>query len=220
MNKYTLSAQKRQIVGRKVKSLRKEGILPVSLYGKDIASMSLQTDLKKFKEIERKVGESGLVYLKVDSQEFPTLIANLQSDPVSGQPLHADFHKVNLKESVTARVPIEIVGIPPAVTENQGILIQPLSEVEVVALPTDLPEKITVDVATLSQVDQAIFVKDLQINPKVKIIDAADEIVVKIAPLAKEEKVEAPPPEEIPTDQAIPAEAASPADTSPAPQPD
>ncbi len=196
MSKHTLAASPRILTGRKVKNLRKDGFVPANVYGKDVKSLSVQVNAKDFIKLEKEVGETGLVYLNVDGSERPVLITNVQLHPVSGLPLHADLHQVNLKVAISAPVPIELIGEPIAVSEGKGILIQPLSEVEVEALPTDLPEKLELDVAGLSEVDQSLQVKDIKTPANVKILTDSEEMVAKIAPLAAEEVQAAPAPAE------------------------
>ena len=210
--KITLKVEKRKITGRKVKKLRREGILPGNIYGRKIKSLAVQVPLKDFLPVYQKVGETGIVEVKVAGEDKirPSLIHNVQFDPVSDQPLHADFHQVSLTEKITASIPVEIVGKSPAVEQKIGVLIQPLNEVEVEALPTELPDQFTVDISSLKEVDQTITVGDLKPSPGVKILTSPKEILVKINPPAKEEEV-APPP---PTEEAPPAGA--PAEEKPA----
>ena len=199
--KIKLTVEKRKITGRKVKKLRKEGILPANIYGGKIKSLAVQVPLKDFLPIYQKVGETGVVEVKVVGEDKirPSLIHNVQFDPVSGQPLHADFHQVSLTEKITATIPVEIVGKSPAVEQKIGVLIQPLNEVEVEALPTELPDQFTVDISSLKEVDQAITVGDLKPPTGVKILTSPKEILVKINPPTKEEEVGPPPPaEEVP----------------------
>lgn len=195
MAKYTLTAQPRDITGRKVKKLRKDGLLPASIYGKDVKSQSVQVNQKEFIKLEKQVGETGLVYLDLGGEDRPVLISQVQFHPISGLPLHADFHQVNLKEAITANVPVELVGEPSAVAEVKGILIQPLAEIEVEALPTDLPEKFEIEVSGLAEVDQSVLVKDLKVDSKVKVLSDPDQIIAKISPLEAEETAPAPVPE-------------------------
>ncbi len=210
MNKHLLSAQKRLLLGRKTKSLRKQGILPGSVFGKDVTSVAISVDLKEFLKLEKEVGETGLIYLdiKEDSQR-PVLIRNIQFHPVSETPLHVDFQQVNLKEAITARVPVILTGESAATISGQGILIQLLSEIEVEALPTDLPEKIELDISSLTQVDQALHVKDLKVDSKIKILTDLEEIIAKVNPLAKEEVVEAPTTTEEQTPAPVEGEASA-----------
>jgi large subunit ribosomal protein L25 len=193
----SLTAKSRKILGRKVKKLRKEGLLPANLYGKKIKSQALELSEADFLKIYKQEGETGLIDLKIDSQVHPVLVHNLQIHPVTDEPLHVDFREVSLTEKTTVEVPIEIRGEAPAVEQKRGILIQPLNEVEVEALPADLPDEILVDVSKLTEVGQAITVADLVYDKeKVKALADNSEIVVKINPL-EEEEVAPPPAEEV-----------------------
>ncbi len=195
MSRLSLSANKREITGRKVKKLRREGILPANLYGQKTKSLSLQLPLKEFQKVYGETGESSLVDLVVDKVTHPVLIHGVQTGPVSDVPLPADFHEVSLTEKTTAMIPIELVGESPAVVQQVGILIQPLGEVEVEALPQDLPEKLTVDVSGLVEVGSSLTVNQIKTNEKITLKASPDEVVAKIDELAKEEEI-APPPAE------------------------
>ena len=196
MDKITLKADKRKLLGRKVKSLRRDGILPGNVYGKKEKSLAIQVELKEFKKVFDKAGETGLLDLQVEKTSKPVLIDNVQEDPVTNQFLHVDFRQVDLKEKITAEVPIEIVGESSAEKQGLGTLVQQIDEIEVEALPTDFPDKFEIDVTKLEDVDMALFVKDLTYDKKkIRIISGLEEIIVKIEPLREEEQ-EAPPPVE------------------------
>jgi len=196
--KHQLKVEKRKTLGRQVKKLRRKGILPANIYGKKVKSLAVQLDLKDFLPIYQEVGETGIVELKVkgEAKVRPVLIHNLQIDPVWDKPLHADFYQVNLKEKVTSNIPIETVGESVIVNQKEGILIQPLTEVEVEALPGSLPDKFEVDISSLKKIGDAITVDDLKPPTGVKVLAAAGEILVKIEPLTKEE-VKAPSEEKV-----------------------
>jgi len=193
--KLKLAVEKRKLTGRQVKKLRQEGILPANIFGKKIKSQAVQVSLKDFLPVWEKAGETGLVEIKVTGEDKvrPILLHNLQLDAVTDKPLHADFYQVDLKEKITSEIPVELIGEAPAVIQKVGILIQPLSEVEVEALPTDLPDQFTVDISKLEKIDDAITVAVLKAPAGVKILTSPKQILVKIEPLAKEEVV-APPP--------------------------
>jgi large subunit ribosomal protein L25 len=184
-----LTVEPRKITGRKVKKLRRAGLIPANIYGKAIKSQLVQVWEKEFGPIFQTAGETGLVQLKSKDEEKPrpVLIHHVQSDPVSDKPLHIDFHQVDLKETLTAKVPIELIGAAPAAVQGLGILIQPIAEVEVEALPTDLPEKFTVEVTKLVEVGAAIKVGELKAPAGVKILTDTEGLLVKIDELAKEE---------------------------------
>jgi len=187
MDKISLNAQKRTILGRKIKKLRKEGMLPANIYGKKVKSQAVTVKFSDFESVFKKAGETGLVDLTIDKDVRPVLIQNVQYDPVSDRILHADFYQVDLKEKVTAKVPVELSGTAKAVANKVGVLLTLLDEVEVEALPRDLPEKIVVMVDDLSLVDQVIKVSDLKVDSQVKILTPTDREVVKVAPLVSKE---------------------------------
>lgn len=200
--KPKLKAEKRKVSGRKVRKLRREGILPANIYGKKVKSQAVKLDLRTFLPVYQEAGETGIVNLtlKGETKTRPVLIHNVQLDPVTDQPLHADFYQVDLKKKVTTEVPIELVGESPAVKEKIGILIQPLTEVEVEALPAELPDKLEVDITGLKEVDDAVIVGDVKVPKGVKVLTGGKQILAKIEPPAKEEEV-APPPEEVPAEE-------------------
>ncbi len=221
MDKIILKAGLRKAIGRKVKLLRKEGVLPANIYGKNIKSESIQISLSDFNDVYKKAGETGLIYLQIEEgkkkEEKPALVANIQKDPVSDLLLHIDFHQVSLKEKVEAKVPVELIGESPAEKQSIGTVVQYLNEIEVEALPTDLPEKFEVDISTLSEVDQMVSVKQLTYDKsKIEVKTEPEEIIVKVEPPQKEEVV-APPAEEVPLEGesvvaeggAVPAEEAT-----------
>lgn len=190
MVSYKLKAHIRKTLGRKVKNLRNQGILPANIYGKKIKSQAVQVDLKDFLAVFNKTGETGLIQLDLEGKNLPILIHNVSYHVVDSQPLHADFYQVDLKEKVIAEVPLEIIGEPQAVKEKLGVLLNILSEIEVEALPTDLPDKIEVAVDNLKNVDDAVKVADLKVDDKVKILTDGNLEIVKIAPLVSKEAEE------------------------------
>ncbi len=194
----TLKAEERRIFGRKVKRLRAQGWLPASVYGRKIKSQSIQVKKDDLESIYKKVGETGLLKLLLGKEEKPVLIHNLQKDPVSDELLHVDFLQVDLKEKVTTTVPVEFVGESPAEKSGIGTVVQETKEVEVEALPVDLPERFIVDISTLSEVDQLIKVGDLKYDKeKIEIKTPKERIIVKVEPPQKEEVVSPPPQEEV-----------------------
>ncbi len=195
VKKPQLKAEKRKTTGKKVKQLRRKGILPANVYGKGIASLAVQVDLKEMKQVFSDRGETGLVDLVLKNEKSPrvVLMKNPQINPISDEIIHLDFYQVNLKEKVTANIPIEFEGESPAAKKNEGILVRTRDDIEVEALPTDLPEKFVIDLSVLKKVDDAITVADLEVNSKkVEVKLDPSQIIVKIEAPAKEEVVEAP----------------------------
>ena len=213
MNKTTLEAKVRKITGRKVKTLRKEGLIPANIYGKKVKSQAIQVMALDFKKAYEEAGETGLISLKVQgekgkAEDRAVLVSNVQIDPLSDAAVHVDFRQVDLKEKVTASVPVELVGESPAEKGSLGTVVQYIDEIEVEALPTDLPEKFEVDASGLTEVDQAVFVSDLKYDKaKVEIKNDSGEIIVKVEPPQKEEVVAAPVTEEVPVEGEAPKEA-------------
>lgn len=200
-DKLKLKLEPRKTLGRKVKALRHQGLLPGNIYGKGVKSLSVQTSLKEFSSVFSKAGETNIIELDVakETKVRPALIHQVMVDPVSGQFLHADFHQVDLSQTVKVAVPIELTGEAPAVQQG-GVLVQLLNEVEVEALPNDLPDKFTVDVSKLTEMNQGITLKELKAGDKVKLmVESLDELVVKIDQPTKEE-VAPPPAEEVPAE--------------------
>ena len=187
MTHEKLKVEKREITGKQVKKLRREGILPANVYGKDFASTSVQVALASFKEVFSKAHETSLVDLELGGETLPVLIHNVQIDAKKQEIVHADFYKVNLKEKVTANIPVIGIGEPQAVAEKKGILLHQLLELEVEALPTDLPEKIEVNVETLKDVDEQILVSDLKLSAGVTILTEVSQIVFRIGELVTKE---------------------------------
>lgn len=193
MQGHKLTVQKRNLTGRKVKKLRKEGIIPGNIFGKGVKSLSVQVGKKDFFPVLKKAGETGIVELSVEGEsgKRPILITNVQYGPASGFILHADFHQVDLKEKVTAKVPLAIAGESPAVRDQLGALLTPVDEIEVEALPMDLPEEIAVDIGGLAELDQELKVKDLSVDTGKVTIKADPELVIaKIGPLISKEAEE------------------------------
>lgn len=188
-----LQAQKRNLMGRKVKTLRREGMLPANIFGKKIKSVAIQVMMQDFSKVYEEAGETNLISLKVanEKQARPVLATNLQKDPVTDTVIHVDFREVDLSQKVTVAVPIEIVGESPAVKEKGAVLLRLLDEIEVEALPKDLPDKITIDISGLTEFDQGITVKDLKVAKEVAVLADPQESVVMVQEPKKEE--EAPP---------------------------
>jgi len=184
-----LSAAVRTITGKKVKQLRKQGIIPATIYGQEMTPMSVQFVEKEINSVFDHVGESGLVDLMLEGKKLPILFRNPQYHPVMGTLTHIDCFKVNLKEKINAFVPIEFIGESAAVKAGK-VLVEVVNEVEVEALPTDLPEKIEVDLAALETIDSEVTIADLIVDrTKVEIKNDPEQVVIKV----EEPKVEEEP---------------------------
>lgn len=206
MNKQVLNAEERKITGRKVKTLRAAGLIPANIFGKKIDSKAVQVKRHEFEEVYKEAGETGLIELTLSSEKRPVLVHDIQLNPKTDEVLHVDFLQVDLKEKVEAEVPVELTGESPAEKQSIGTVVQYVNEVKVEALPTDLPEKFEVDTTELTEVDQAVYIKDIKIDrTKVEIKNDPEEIVVKVEPPQK--IVEEAPP--VPAEGEVPAEGAA-----------
>lgn len=186
-----LQVQKREILGKKVKALRQQGFLPAELYGHKVGNEHVSVSKKDFKKIFEEVGESTIVNLILDGQKIPVLIYGLQSDNLTGEVSHVDFLAVKMDEKIKTGVELEFTGEAPAVKEKGGVLVKAMQEVEVEALPGDLPRNIEVSLAALAEIGQSICVGDLKVSDKVKVLTDAETVVATITELV-EEKEEAP----------------------------
>lgn len=189
MSKNIFKVSKRKVIGRKVKTLRSEGLSPANIFGSKIPSVNISIDSKTFLKLYSSVGESSLIYLKLDDEkeDRPVFIREVSTHPVTGKLLHVSFNQVNLKEKVSAPVPIELTGESPAEKEKLGILVQQLDELDIKALPADMPEHIQIDVSNLSEVGSNIKVSDLNLDSKLEIETDSDTTIVQIEALAREE---------------------------------
>lgn len=197
MTTFELSASKRTVFGRKTKQLRKQGIIPANIFGKKIESMAIELEKNNLLDTMRKAGETGLIHLKIkgDDKVHPVLVSGYAQHPVTDEMLHVDFHEVDLKQKTTATVPLKTVGESEAVKSGM-VLVMFKNELEVEALPTDLPDSIEVDISGLTEVGMFIHAKDLKYDrSKVTVEMADEEPIATIQEPAKEEVIEAAPVE-------------------------
>ena len=194
----SLSAEIRKDFGKKVKNLRKKGILPGVLYGPKIDNRLLEIDLKEFEKIYKEAGESSLISLEIDKKKFLVLIHEVKLDSLTEKPIHVDFYQPRLEEEVIAGVPLVFEGEAGAVKDLGGTLVKNISEVEVKALPQNLPHEIKVNIDRLKTFEDNILIKDLIISEEVKILKEPKEVVVAVSPPEKvEEELEKPIEEKV-----------------------
>jgi large subunit ribosomal protein L25 len=196
MDKIELVAHKRDLLGKKVRFLRREGVTPVNLYGHGLESTSLQIETPALKKALAQAGRTSLVHLKVGSAKRPhiAIVRGIQRDPVKGELLHVDFYQVRMDEKLKIAVPLVLMGKAPAVKDLGGILVQEMGSIEVECLPANMPHSIEADISGLVQLDQAVHVKDLHVGDGVTILADPGKVVAKIARLRVEvvEAVAAP----------------------------
>jgi len=188
-----LMAEKRTVLGKQVKQLRRQRQVPGVIYGHGFNPVPLQFEEHSLRRVLSRVGGSQLVSIKIkgEKQAKMALVREVQRDPIRRTLLHVDFYHVKMTERLTAEVPLEIVGESPVVEAGEGILLQGLSTVEIECLPGDLVDAIEVDLSDLTKVDQALYVRDLAVPAGIDTLTDSDEMIVRVVPLEKEEEVEA-----------------------------
>jgi large subunit ribosomal protein L25 len=195
----SLPVKVRKIIGKKVKALRKKGVLPAVLYGPKITPpLSLEVDFKEFEKIYKEAGESSLISLGMDKEKFLVLIHEVKLDSLTGEPLHVDFYQPRLEEEVEVMVPLVFEGEAEAVKDLGGTLVKNISEVEVKAKPQNLPHEIRVNIDRLRTFEDNILIKDLIVSKEVKILKGPEEVVAQVSPPEKvEEELEKPIEEKV-----------------------
>lgn len=189
--KVQLQASQRTILGRKVATLRREAKIPANIYSKNKESVAITLDKKAFSKLYSTAGETTLIELTIDGEKKnrPVLIRDAQRHPVSGEIVHVDFQQVDLSQKVTANIPVETTGESEAVKAG-GVLVVTHNEIEVEALPTDLPEVFQVDISKLNTMGDTITVADLVYDKERVTIALDPEEVLATIQAQEEEKVE------------------------------
>jgi large subunit ribosomal protein L25 len=177
----TLAAEHREVTGKAVHRLRKQGLLPAVIYGHGEASSNVTIDAHEFDVLRRHSGPNTLVDLSVDGEKArPVLINQVQIHPVDRRPLHADLFLVRMTEELTVDVPLVATGESHAVVQLNGTLLHPTETVKVRALPDHLPQSIEYSVDSLVDFDTALHVSDLVVPADVTLLTDADEIIAKV----------------------------------------
>lgn len=195
-----LKVEKRDILGKKVDALRREGYLPAELYGHAMPNLHLSVNAKDFEKVYKVAGENTIVNVMVDGTSKPVLIYDVKRHPVSGDIESIDFYAVRMDEKIRATVPIVFIGKSEVVKAGLGVLVESMDEIEVEALPADIPHEITVDISGLIEVGDSIYVKDVAITGKFKFNIDSENVIVSISGLAPEEE---PVVAEITPDQVV-----------------
>ncbi|MBI2776141.1 MAG: 50S ribosomal protein L25 [Chloroflexi bacterium] len=189
----SLAATHRDVTGKNVARLRREGKLPAVVYGHGVASTNVTVDGHEFDQLRRKTGPNSLVDLSIDGRKpSPVLVQAIQLHRVTQRALHADLFLVRMTEELTVDVPLVATGESEAVNTQGGTLLHPIEHVRVKALPDHLPQSISYDISPLATFDDVIRLKDLDIPTDVTLLTDPEEVVAKVLPPRVEEVVEAP----------------------------
>jgi large subunit ribosomal protein L25 len=186
MEEIVVEANRRKIVGKRVKALRREGRLPAIMYGKHVDTIPVVLDLRDATKTLGGLSPSALIQIHLDGEEYFALVREKQRDVLRGTLTHVDFQAVSLTETVRAEVAIDLVGESPAVKDMGGILVTNVEQLDVEALPRDLPERIEVDVSHLEDIGDAIYVRDLSLPESVTVFAEPDDVIVVVTLPAEE----------------------------------
>jgi len=212
MDHIELSATPRDLLGRKVRFLRRQGITPTHLFGHNVESLALQCDTAQLMRVLAQTGQARLISLKLGKARKPrnVVVREIQRKPSTGELLHVDFYQVSMAEKIRVEVPIVPVGEAPALKSKEHFLMRELSSLSVECLPDEIPNSIELDLTSLTEAEQAIHVRDITLGKGITVLNHPEQLVVKIGtrPVEEvvEEEVEAPaearlPEEKEPTEE-------------------
>lgn len=207
MEQIKLQVAPRVVLGKKVRFLRRQGIVPVHVFGHNVESLALQCDTVQLRRVLPQVGKTRLISLKVDNEAEPrnVMVREVQRHPISGGLLHVDLYQVAMAEKIKAAVPVVLMGEAPALKVKENMLVQELNEVTVECLPALCPARIEVDSSSLQEARQELKVKSIVLDKEIAILNDPEATIVRIVVrrVEKEEVVVAAAPE------AVAAEAAA-----------
>lgn len=199
MEQLELRVAHREILGKKVRFLRRQGVIPLHVFGHGIEPLALQCDAAQLRDILAKAGKTRLVNLKIAKATKPrnVVVREVQRDPRTGALIHVDLYQVRMEEEIKVEVPIVLVGEALALKSKGAMLVHEMDSLTIQCLPDKIPARIEVNLGLLTETDQALHVKDIVLGEGVKVVDDLDRIVVKIGLLAAEKVEEKVAPEEV-----------------------
>jgi large subunit ribosomal protein L25 len=191
MDKIELKVANREILGKKVKHLRRQGITPVHVFGHGIESLAVQCDTKELERVLGQAGQTRLINLKLAKEKKPRIVVvrEFDRDWRRGQLVHVDFYQVRMEEKLRLEIPIVLIGEAPALKSKTNMLDHELGTLTVECLPAKIPNSFEVDISSLAELDQAIRVKDITLDKDITVLNNPDLVVAKIS-LRPVEKVE------------------------------
>jgi large subunit ribosomal protein L25 len=183
MDELMLTAAKRNVLGKKNRFLRRQGITPVHIFGHNVESQALQCDTGELNKVVAHAGTTRLVSLKITGEKQPknVFIREIQRDTLSQQLLHIDFYQVKMGEKIAVEVPIVLMGEAPAMKVKGRMLAHGITSLSIECLPNNVPPQIEVDISILEEVEQAIHVKDVVLDPDITVHADSEQLVVKVA---------------------------------------
>ncbi len=181
MELIQLEASKREVVGKKVRFMRRKGATPANMYGHGLESVALTVDTKKLKQTLARAGKTDLISLNIADSGTPVvvLVREVQKDPLTRELLHVDFYQVKMTEKIKADIPLVFVGDAPALRIKNVSLLHLMDYLHIEALPDHLPHNLQVDISKLETADQAIHVKDIPLSAEITLLSDPEQIVIK-----------------------------------------
>lgn len=191
MEKIELETTTRETLGKKVRFLRRQGIIPIHLFGHDIDSMALQCDALQLQQAMAQAGRTHIISLMLDKAKKPrnVVVREVQRDPVTDELLHVDLYQVRMDEKIQVEVPIVLTGEAPALKQKENMLTQALHTLTISCLPDRIPVSAPVDISALLDAEQTIHVKDIAVDEGITVTNDPEQTVVKIS-VKRAEKVE------------------------------
>jgi large subunit ribosomal protein L25 len=193
MEKVVIKATKRDVVGKQVKALRREGKLPAVIYGRHTEPVNINLDAHTASMALAKLTSSSLVTIDVEGAEYFALVREKQRDYIKNRLLHVDFMAVSLTEKIRARVSVHFVGVSAAVKDYNAVMVHNLESLEVECLPTDLPEHIDLDISAMAKPGDGVRVREIIVPDSIRLLDDPDTMVA-VATFAKVEEESAAVP--------------------------
>ncbi len=190
-DRIALKLQPRTTLGKKVKALRRGGIVPVHLYGPSVASRSLQCQRQELIKVVAQAGGHTPISITVEGEkeEHLAFVREIQWDPIRGNLFHVDFLRAEATQRLSADVPVVMTGESPGAKEVFGTVMQQLYSVTVEALPLDMPPELSIDLSSMVQPDSVIRVGDISLPPNVSLLTDPEAMVARVE-LPKEEGAE------------------------------
>ena len=179
MELLVLDAKIRNTKG-KARKLRGNNLIPAVCYGRGFENRSLEVAYQDFRKIYIKAGSSQVFNLSIDGEMVPVLVQEVAYNPVSDRFDHIDFLQIDMKKKVTATVPVEVIGLSPAVKNFNAVVTVVKHEIEVKCLPMDIPHDVTIDASKLENLGDSVHIKDLKLGDKVEILDDPEDTLVSV----------------------------------------
>ena len=203
MDQIELQANHREVLGKKARFLRRQGITPVHLFGHGIESLSLQCDTVQLCQVLAEAGHTKLINIKIPREKSPrtAVVREIQPGYRQGELFHVDFYQVEMEVAMKVDVPVILTGEAPAMSTKENTLVHETDTLSIECLPADIPDSISLDISSLTEADQSLRVRDIQLDDKITVLNDPEVVLVRISKqrveieeefVAEEEAVEAP----------------------------